>query len=503
MMKKVFLSLILTLTFSSFAVPPKGFVYCEGKNFMLNGKKYYYSGTNLAEFLLASNERVDRMIKGCLANNAFVLRTWGFANGTGWTEKQWDGDSLSLQPKIGEYNDQAFRRIDYALAEAGKNNIRVKFVLVNNWQNWYHGDQQWYVDKVLGTGKSKSLFYTDPTVKQKFKDYIKYVVTRPNSITGKTYAQDSAIFCWQLCNEPRNSEDKTNDGVNGTNLYNWVNEIAGYIKSLDPNHMVTTGEEGGGTSGNSNPSGAQDGVDFQRNTNCPYIDYACVHVYPTHWGFTTWDQINTYLKGRLKIAHETCKKPAALEEFGLPLTTDPQYNQKPWPNGSRDQFCSQLLQKVLNETGYDFDGFNVWQMSDIASIPTDLLDKEQTNWDFDFTSATADTMKKYGALMMKKIPHDSVGIYMYNSATKQVSNMVKFSNKTIAINNNLNTNENLIIDIYTVGGKRISSYKSTIKGNHSVSVNFNQFTGINANSSYICAVSIGDKTSVSRLLSIK
>ena len=385
MRKGIVLLLLLGTAISAFSAP-KGFVYRSGRHFALNNKVFYFGGTNEANYLLLSNRtRVDNMVTQCKAHNAIVLRVWAFGNGTGYTEPQWPGNGNSFQPTLGTFNDTAFRRIDYGLQKAGANGIRLIVVLVNNWANWYHGEMQWYVDKRVGTGQAKSLFYTNASVKQDFKNYINYVVNRTNSLTGVKYMNDSAIFSWELCNEPRNT-----GAGDGTAEYNWVNEIAAYIKSIDPNHMVATGEEGGGTMGSINPAASADGADFSRNTGCSSIDWACVHLYPTHWngGFTSLSATYTYLNNRLTIAHNL-NKPVALEEFGLDVAS--------WAGATREANSGAWLRQIMS---YDYDGFNVWQMSDIKTSPNPTA--EETAWDIDFSSSAADTISKYAAAQIAK-----------------------------------------------------------------------------------------------------
>ena len=58
-----------------------------------------------------------------------------------------------------------------------------------------------------------------------------------NTISGVMYRDDPTIFAWNLMNEPRCT------GC-GWAMQEWVTEMAQYMKAIDPNHMVTIGEEG-------------------------------------------------------------------------------------------------------------------------------------------------------------------------------------------------------------------------------------------------------------------
>ena len=44
-------------------------------------------------------------------------------------------------------------------------------------------------------------FYTNGTIVQDFKDYIKNLITHVNPYTGLTYAEDPTIFAYETGNE--------------------------------------------------------------------------------------------------------------------------------------------------------------------------------------------------------------------------------------------------------------------------------------------------------------
>jgi len=65
--------------------------------------------------------------------------------------------------------------------------------------------------------------------------------------------------------------------------------MAAYVKHLDPNHLVTVGEEG--FFGEQRPEaahnpqgwGGQIGQDFVLDHSSPSIDFATIHVWPDNW----------------------------------------------------------------------------------------------------------------------------------------------------------------------------------------------------------------------------
>lgn len=70
----------------------------------------------------------------------------------------------------------------------------------------------------------------------------------------------------------------------------WIDEMTGFIKSIDDKHLLTVGLEG--FYGPNSPKGltvnpeqwaSQLGTDFVQNSNSSNIDFASVHIYPDHW----------------------------------------------------------------------------------------------------------------------------------------------------------------------------------------------------------------------------
>ncbi len=163
------------------------------------------------------------------------------------------------------------------------------------------------------------------------------LVAHVNPYTGIAYRDDPAIFSWELANEPRRYPES------------WIDDTAAYIKSLDPNHMVTTGSEG-------TPPGER--IDFIEAHNGPNIDYATIHIWPQNWGwYEPRNAENTYPDAEVRAImyfqnHDRdaaiLNKPLVLEEFGLARDWEPL--QDPFDPASpvkyRDQFYSALYEQV-------------------------------------------------------------------------------------------------------------------------------------------------------------
>ena len=129
-------------------------------------------------------------------------------------------------------------------------------------------------------------FFRVPKIKAAFKEYVKAVVTR--------YRNSSAVFGWEITNEPRCGADGVRNLPRGPNctlalVTEWVKEISTYIKCLDPWHLIGVGDEGF-----FNEPGRVDwayngthGVDTEAFVKLDTIDFGTYHTYPVRRLFSS------------------------------------------------------------------------------------------------------------------------------------------------------------------------------------------------------------------------
>ena len=259
-----------------------------------------------------------------------------------------------------------FEGLDYALKVANDNNLRCVMVLNNNWE-WSGGMNQYVewsptTNKTLykdqwGQGAYHNQFYTDANCQADFQYFINTIVNRVNTAypvgSQPTYKDDPAIFSWELANEPRYKD--SNQSV----LNTWIDSTAAYIKSLDSNHMVTTGSEGffnRTSTGDWWDNPATTGTDFVANHQSANIDYATVHIWPFNWGWypdpngyplTAVELATQFLADHITSAEEDLSKPLVLEEFGLLRDGDPDGDGSE-PPGSPTTDRDALFQAYFN-----------------------------------------------------------------------------------------------------------------------------------------------------------
>ena len=158
----------------------------------------------------------------------------------------------SPQPynRLPVYNTQVLEGLDYLLDELEKRDMKAVLYLNNAWE--WSGGFSTYLEWA-GAGKAvnpaidgypvymeyASRFVTNDSAMNMAANHVRNIVSRKNSITGKPYSESPAIMSWQIANEPR-----CFDPANKEKFAEWIQNTASLIKSIDPNHLVSTGSEG-------------------------------------------------------------------------------------------------------------------------------------------------------------------------------------------------------------------------------------------------------------------
>lgn len=298
--------------------------------FELDGQPFCFAGSNNYYPIFKPRPVVDDLFDAAKTLNFRVMRVWGMLDrgSLDGTVKNTDGEGhkqdvyfqyWDTENRRPAYNDgeNGLERLDYVLSKAEKVGVKVIVVLVNNWKDFGGMDQY-----LVWFGREHhDEFYTAPDVRQAYKNWAEHLVMRKNTITGRLYRDDPTIFSWELANEPRCIGGgpfgfDRKQGWTSSTITEWAREMSGYIKSIDPNHMVSVGDEGFLDGGGTHWAyKANDGVDHEALTGLPGIDFGTFHLYPEDWG-ATLDFGTQWIVDHLRVAREL-GKPTVLEEYGV------------------------------------------------------------------------------------------------------------------------------------------------------------------------------------------
>lgn len=311
----------------------------DGLKFNIDGVTKYYAGTNSYWIpFLTNNNDVDTIMSHLQTSGLKILRIWGFNDaksnpGSGTVYFQlFSGSSATINTGA-----NGLQRLDAVVKAAEKYGIKLIINFVNNWTDYggmaayfsacgVNSNEQWY-----GAARCQTIY----------QNYIRTLVTR--------YRTSTAVFAWELANEPRCK------GCQTSVLTNWIRKTSDYIRSLDSDHMITAGDEGFGLPGDgSYPYQFVEGFDWAANLALPNISFGVFHLYPDSWGVS-----NSFGNGWVQAHAKICKqlnKPCLFEEYGVTKASDHCPVESEW----------QKTSLALKDDGMAGDTF--WQLGDkIAS----------------------------------------------------------------------------------------------------------------------------------------
>lgn len=359
------------------------FVRIENGSFLWNNIPYSYVGTNFwyGAILASEGEGGNRQrlhkeldyLKKTGVNNLRVLV--GADGNRGITAKV----EPTLQIVPGVYNDTILAGLDYLLAEMGKRKMVAVLYLNNSWE-WSGGYGQYL--EWAGYGKAVvpavdgwpaymnyvKQYQQSDSAKALFANYVRDIITRVNRYTHLKYVDDPAIMSWQIGNEPRAFSDE-----NKPSFAAWMADVAALIKSLDKNHLVSTGSEG-------KHGCEQDIALFEKIHADKNVDYMNIHIWPYNWGWVTKDSLQEkieiakektkkYIDEHLVVA-EKYNKPLVLEEFGFPR--DGFQFSKESSTNARDNYYAYVFHLITDKAASNrlLSGCNFWGWGGFANPST-------------------------------------------------------------------------------------------------------------------------------------
>lgn len=381
MIRRIFFSLfILHFAFSTLA--QKAFVTVKEYQFFLDGKPYYYVGTNywygallgLEKDSKRGKERLQKELDFLKKNGVINLRVVVGAEGRGLINGI-RRIGPSLQPEKGKFDEKVLEGLDLLLYEMDKRKMKAILFLSNNWE-WSGGFLQYLnwngqLSDSLLRNKMEwedmrdyiSKFYSCQPCKEDYNRQLKLVLNRTNKLTKRKYINEPAIMAWELANEPRPMRPAANDAYK-----KWISDVSALIKSIDKNHLVTLGHEG--------EIGTQSMELYEAIHTDKNVDYLTIHIWPKNWQWfrdtSIAKYIDTIFSKTIKyiIKHEELamklKKPLVIEEFGLPR--DNQFFDVHSSTSLRDHYYHMIFHLWIQSkiSGGALAGCNFWAFGGAA-----------------------------------------------------------------------------------------------------------------------------------------
>lgn len=337
----------------------QSFVQRSGDHLILDGQPYRFLGFNRdnaasdATFYPGTSVQHYACGAGGEAPNAYLAQMFSditsscMPPGANVVVRIWAFQNYAVNRLTGQLD---FSQIDRVVDFARRYHVRLIMTLDNQWDDctlggqktnaWYQsGYRLWNQDNTIQYQHRYSYPFT-------YRDYVGEIVRR--------YRDDPTILAWELMNEAES--ETVSKAADPASLYLFVQEMAGWIKSIDPNHLVTPGMDSG-------QSGTTAG-NYTWIHSIPEVDLITSHEY-------TQEQVlpDNFLRD-LNTAR-VLEKPAFAGEVGIPY---------PDPSGtiqSLDQRAQLFRQKMDAYFRGGGSGYLFWSwinQRDPASPDHSLLD---------------------------------------------------------------------------------------------------------------------------------
>lgn len=436
--KRLFLLLVVAMVAlvgcSEFGKSPvDDIITVKDGQFIRNGEPYYFVGTNFwygailgSEGEGGNRERLVRELDFMKSHGIDNLRVLVGGEGENGLLGKIEPN---LQPEPGVYNDDVLAGLDFLMMELGKRGMTAVLYFNNAWE-WSGGYTQYVawanntpvlvprVDGWFSYNAFAGEFVRNERAKELFFNHLRYIITRTNRYTGIKYIEDPAIFSWQICNEPRAFSSKEQD--NKEAFAEWIAASAKLIRSLDPNHMISTGSEGF--------YGCEwDMALCERIHALDEISYINCHVWPYNWKWMRGDNMvadldrsceNTkeYIDMHIGLGH-SINKPVVVEEFGMPR--DNMDFHKGSPVVCRDKYYTFVFDLILKdkEQNGPFAGCNFWSWGGFAK--TNVEDHEYWAKGDDYTGDPAQEQQGLNSIFVE----DSSTLNIISEANRRLGNL--------------------------------------------------------------------------------
>lgn len=413
--------------------PVDDIITVKDGQFIRNGEPYYFVGTNFwygailgSEGEGGNRERLVRELDFMKSHGIDNLRVLVGGEGENGLLGKIEPN---LQPEPGLYNDDVLAGLDFLMMELGKRGMTAVLYFNNAWE-WSGGYTQYVawanntpvlvprVDGWFSYNAFAGEFVRNERAKELFFNHLRYIITRTNRYTGIKYIEDPAIFSWQICNEPRAFSSKEQD--NKEAFAEWIAASAKLIRSLDPNHMISTGSEGF--------YGCEwDMALCERIHALDEISYINCHVWPYNWKWMRGDNMvadldrscaNTkeYIDMHIGLGR-SINKPVVVEEFGMPR--DNMDFHKGSPVVCRDKYYTFVFDLILKdkEQNGPFAGCNFWSWGGFAK--TNVEDHEYWAKGDDYTGDPAQEQQGLNSIFFE----DRSTLNIIREANRRLGNL--------------------------------------------------------------------------------
>ncbi len=179
-----------------------------------------------------------------------------------------------LRDEGGALREAGLERLDAVLAMAAAAGVQLLLVTANHWGD-YGGAPAIVAAVAPGEGLPVEAFYAEPRALVHQEAFLTALAGRINTVNGRSYRTDPAIFAWELVNEARCDDPSWCDE---DTLPAWSARMAGALRRAGARQPIAWGGQG--------YLGAH-GEDLRAIATRGRVDVLTVHLYPDLAGAQT------------------------------------------------------------------------------------------------------------------------------------------------------------------------------------------------------------------------
>ena len=198
-------------------------------------QQYLWAGANQYQLWFQYDERIQDQLNMMQDAGLKVLRIFlGHRNYQSWEDPP---EAYTFEDPIGTYHDDNLEKVDYLMSECKDRNIKMIIALANNSSN-----------EPYRTAYGNAGMYTDEEAIQAYKDRFNYFLSHYNTYLEKTWKEcNEVVYAWEIQNEPGIpllEETLYSSAQKHNMIRNFCNELATYLKTIDPDTKVSLGIAG-------------------------------------------------------------------------------------------------------------------------------------------------------------------------------------------------------------------------------------------------------------------
>jgi mannan endo-1,4-beta-mannosidase len=325
------------------------YVERQGLALHIGSEGFTPKGVNSYDLLYRNDGEIRQTFDELQVAHVNTVRFWLFG----------DGMPNGVQPHAGILNEATLRKADLIISLAQAHHMKLIPVLVNNWSDY--GGRAQYLTWLGMPSDRPDAFYTSKAAQSLYQNYVNHILTRVNTLSGSTYAEEPSILAWDLMNEPR-AED-------ALALKNWTRVMAAYVRSKDMNHLLMVGSE---------QVYASTAAVTTDNCSLEVIDLCSVHVYPylsDEPHYQSLEKLRSAMQEQARIA-QLLGKPILLGELGVSKTDQP-FGKSPIVTlkdlvgfAKADRYAGMLIWNwsVIPDTSYGFSPTGIFSTTALKEL---------------------------------------------------------------------------------------------------------------------------------------